>query len=207
MAINLSKGSSINLSKIELKKSAKLTKLCVGLNWGAIESKVFGFIPTTTVVDLDGSAALFGTNKQVVEVIYYKRLTSQTRAIRHSGDDTTGDTDGDDGLDNEVIMIDFAKIPNNVQQIVLFLNSFKQQDFADIPYSKIRIFEGTPKRVDNELARFYLSKEQEFAGHTSMIMAKIFRNGSGEWEFKTIGEPSNTRNVKETVQEIQSLYL
>ncbi len=196
MAINLKKGSTINLSKIELKKSTTLKRVCVGLNWGAIQGKsFFGLLSSTTNVDLDGSAALFNSKNQLVETVYYNHLFSNNSAIRHSGDDLTGDENGDDGLDNEVITISFDKLPSDISQIVLFLNSFKKQDFSEIPYSKIRIYEGTKDRVDNELAFFNLSQNKNFAGYTSMIMAKLVKSSEG-WEFKTIGEPSNTKKIK-----------
>ena len=88
----------------------------------------------------------------------------------------------------------------------MFLNSYKEQDFSDIPYSKIRIFEGTKNKVENELAYFNLSKDENFANYTSMIMAKIINTPNG-WEFKIIGEPSKTSRVSETVEEIKEKYL
>ena len=198
MAINLSKGSSINLSKIELKKSSSLTKLCVGLNWGTISKKTFfGLLNSKENVDLDGSVALFNKTNKLLEVVFFNRLFLKNNVIIHSGDD---------GLDNEIISINFKKIPMNVHTIVLFLNSYKEQDFTIIPYSKIRIFEGTKRKVENELAFFNLSKDKDFSNYTSMIMAKIINTPNG-WEFKVIGEPSKTSRVSETVEEIKQKYL
>lgn len=191
--INLKKGSSIRLEK----DGRQLHKVCLGLNWGAIRkngflSSLFGSY--TEAVDLDGAVSLF-EGKHVSETIYFRNLISRNGAVRHSGDDLTGDLDGDDGLDNETISIDLDHIDPAVDKIFVYLNSYQGHDFGQIPYSKVRIFEGTPFQVNDVLATFNLSVEPKFNGYVSMVMAKLVRLRNGKWEFVAIGEPINSNNI------------
>ncbi|MDX1905328.1 MAG: TerD family protein [Thermonemataceae bacterium] len=201
--INLSKGSKISLEK----EGKKLEDVCIGLNWGAIKKSVlFNLLKQTVAVDLDGSVTMYDEHRQILETVYYRKLRSKDGAITHSGDDRDGDIYGDDGLDNEVIEIKLSQVNPKVKYIVFYLNSYNGQDFADIPYSKIRIFEGTPKRVDAVFATFNLSAEETFRGHVSMVLGKIVRNGNN-WEFTAIGEATATKNIDETILYIQNNYL
>jgi len=216
MAISLKKGQKINLAK---DTGGKLDKVCVGLNWGAIETIVnvkegsfFGLGGTIVrkkkkvEVDLDASCILVDSNKQVLETIYFGNLKSKTGFVNHSGDDLTGDMDGDDGLDNEIITVDLERLPANVDSIVFFLNSYKKQDFADIPFATIRIYEGTPERVDKVFATLDVANGSEFAGKISMIMGKFYRR-NGEWKFSAIGDPTLDTDLKQTVQTILNRYV
>ena len=118
MAIKLEKGQRINLEK---SNGSKLQNLCVGVNWGAIETKGFWGNKKMEAVDLDASCATFDDNNNALEVIYFGNLKSQNSSIMHSGDDLTGDMDGDDGLDNEVITVDLAKLSPAVTKIAFVL--------------------------------------------------------------------------------------
>lgn len=216
MAINLKKGQRINLLK---DSGSKLKNVCVGLNWGAIEVTVkkteggfFGFGGTQVEkvkkveVDLDASCILVDSQKNVFETIYYGHLKSKYGYVNHSGDDLTGDMDGDDGLDNEIITVNLDKLPAKIDQIVFFLNSYKKQDFADIPFATIRIYEGTPTRVDKIFATLDVANGAEFSGKISMIMGKFYRR-NGEWKFSAIGEPTTDRDLKQTIKTITNKYL
>ena len=202
--INLKKGSSIRLEK----NGIPLNNVCIGLNWGAIERKpkIFDIFFGSKTVDLDGSVALFAGSESV-DTVYYKKLISSDGSIRHSGDDLTGDMNGDDGLDNEVIVNRLSKVSSKITQIVFFLNSYKKQNFADIPYSKIRIYEGTPIKVKEVLATFNLSADPNYAKNISMVMAKLVRQPDNSWKFVAIGEPVKAKTVRETVAEIQQRFL
>ncbi len=201
--INLKKGSSIKLEK----NGQVLQHVCVGLNWGAIEPSGFlsSLLGTPTAVDLDGAVTTFEGN-EIVETVYFKRLWTRDGAIRHSGDDLTGDMNGDDGLDNEVITIDLTLIDPYVDSIYIYLNSYKGQDFGKIPYSKLRIYEGTPTEVENVLATFNLSVEEQFKGYVSMVMGRLVRSGNG-WDFETLGEPLKPRNIPSVARHLQEKYL
>lgn len=201
--INLKKGSSISL----IKEQKPLTQVCVGLNWGTIQKNVlFGILKNKVSVDLDASVTLFDAHKSAIETVFFNRLRSSDSAIRHSGDDRIGDIGPEDDFDNEVIEVNLPKISLNVEQIVFYLNSYKQQDFADIPYTKIRIFEGSRKNVESVFATFNLGNDPAYSGKVSMIMAKLIRNGSN-WDFHAIGEAIPAKDINGTIQIIKSQYL
>lgn len=201
--INLKKGSSIQLEK----QGRKLNHICIGLNWGAIPRKglLSTLISSPITVDLDGAVTAYGDGG-IKETVFFNQLYSSDGAILHSGDDLTGDLDGDDGLDNEVITIDLSMVDADVNALYIFLNSYKGQDFGTIPYSKLRIYEGTPNHVDDVLATFNLSTEEKYKGYVSMIMGKIERRKNG-WQFTTIGEPVKARKIPDVARHIKQHYL
>jgi tellurium resistance protein TerZ len=204
MAINLQKGQRISLEK---SNGSKLQNVCVGINWGAIEKKgLFGFGGTKEAVDLDASCALFDENKKLMDVVYFGNLKSKDQAVRHSGDDLTGDMGGDDGLDNEVITLDLGILNPAVKHVAFVLNSFRGQDFGTIPFASIRIYEGTPKRVNEVFATYDIANGSDFKGHVSMVMG-VFYVKNGEWKFNAIGEPTKDRKLEETVNTVMRNYL
>ena len=203
MAINLEKGQRINLQK---SNGTKLQNICVGINWGAIEKKsMFGKV-TKEAVDLDGSCALYDDAKQMLDVVYFGSLRSKDGAVKHSGDDLTGDMNGDDGLDNEVITLDFAKLNPAVTSVAFVLNSFRGQDFKTIPFASIRIYEGTPSDVKEVFAKYDIANGPGFAGHVSMVMG-VFYKRNGEWKFNAIGEPTKDKELKDTIKTVSQNYV
>lgn len=146
MAINLVKGQRINLEK---EGGTKLDRFCVGCNWGAIVTKVFlGFGAKTTEVDLDLSCVLFDSEGKLCDHLYsplYRleflvrygllpgKLDTLDGALHHTGDDRSGDTGGDDGLDNEIITVNLAKVNPKISQIFFFLNNCGKEDFRKSP--------------------------------------------------------------------------
>ena len=204
MAINLQKGQRISLEK---SNGNKLQHICVGINWGAIQKKgFFGFGSTKVAVDLDASCAVYNENKQLIEVVYFGNLASKDGAIKHSGDDRTGDVGGDDGLDNEVITVDFSRLNSNAKYVAFVLNSFQGQDFATIPFASIRIYEGSPKRVNEVFATYDIANGTGFAGHVSMVLG-VFYIKNAEWKFNAIGEPTKDRKLEQTVHTVTQEYL
>ena len=219
MAINLTKGQ-----KIDLKKSSgeSLTNFCVGVNWGAIESKGFlGLSKKVQSIDLDLSCVLIDGQNKIADHLYsplYKeevlkqfglqkgKLETADRAMKHTGDDLAGDTGGDDGLDNEIITVDLSKINPSVTQIFFFLNNAGREDFSQIPYSKIRMYEGTPTKVVSEFASYNVSAEGQYANKRSIIMGKLYKR-DGEWKFSAIGDPTEDTFLGQTIQRIVKNYL
>ena len=219
MPINLIKGQKIDLRKAS---GASLVEFCVGVNWGAIETKggFLGFGKKVTDVDLDLSAVLLNTDGQLCDHIYsplYKKdlldkcglqpgkLSAANGALRHTGDDRAGDSGGDDGLDNEVITVNLALVPESVGQIFFFLNNCGQEDFSQIPYAKIRMFEGTPTKVKEVFASYNVSAETQYAGRRAMILGRLYRRGE-EWKFAAIGDPTEDVFVGQTVLRITQNY-
>lgn len=201
MAISLQKGQKINLEK---SNGSSLTNLCVGVNWGAITKKGFFGGLKTVAVDLDASCAVFDINKQLLDIVYFGNLKSE--GIQHSGDDLTGDTDGDDGLDNEVINVDLNRLPANADQVVFVLNSFSGDDFKTIPFASIRLYEGTASRVDSVSATYDIANDPKFAGSVSMVLGKIYKH-NGSWKFSAIGETTTDRKLEGTVKTAAQCYL
>lgn len=201
MAISLVKGQKISLEKSD---GSKLNNFCIGANWGAISTKGFFGGDKKKAVDLDLSVGTFDANKQLINTIYFGKLSDA--GIIHSGDDTTGDIDGDDGLDNEVISLNLGQIASNVEQVVFVLNSFKGEDFATIPFASIRLYEGTPDRVNNIVAKFDIASDAKFSGYVSMVLGKLYRR-NGEWKFSAIGEPTKDAKLEKTLQTVQAKFL
>jgi len=202
MAINLEKGQRINLEK---SNGTKLQQICVGINWGAIVKK--SLLGTKKeAVDLDASCAVYDDKKNLIDSVNFRNLRSKEQAIRHSGDDLTGDLDGDDGLDNEVITVDLTKVNPSAAYLAFFVNSFKGQDFKEIPFASIRIYEGTPKQVTTEYARYDIANDASFAGNVSMILG-VFYKRNNEWKFNAIGLPTKDRRLEETTATIQQNHL
>ena len=203
MAISLQKGQRISLEK---SGGGSLERLCLGANWGAIEKKGLLGNKKTVAVDLDASVALYNSDKQLIDLVYFGQLAAKKGGIKHSGDDTEGDIGGDDGLDNEVISIDLSAVDSNAEQIILILNSYKGQDFKDIPFASIRIYEGTPTRVDNIIATYDIANDAKFAGAVSMIMGKFYRH-NGSWKFSAIGDTTPDKKLETIVKTVQAKYL
>lgn len=226
MAINLSKGQRINLEK---SSGGKLTNFCVGVNWGAIEKEVekkgfLGFgsksVKEVTDVDLDLSCAMYDDNGTLVDYLYsplYKpellaqfglapgKLLSNTNALQHTGDDLAGDVGGDDGLDNEIIIVDLAKLGNNVTRIFFFLNNVGPEDFSQIPYAQIRMYEGTPAKVDSVYATYDVVADAQYRGKKALIMGELYKRND-EWKFNAIGDASEDKFLGQTIQRITQSY-
>ncbi|AWH85700.1 Tellurium resistance protein TerD [Flavobacterium album] len=202
MAINLEKGQRINLEK---SNGSKLQNICVGINWGAIEKKGF-FGTKKEPVDLDASCAVYDENKRHIDTVSFRQLKSNDQAIRHSGDDLTGDLNGDDGLDNEVITVDLTKLSPSAYYLGFFINSFRGQDFKDIPFASIRIYEGTPTRVQEVFAKYDIANDKAFEGSVAMVLG-VFYKRNGEWKFNAVGVPTADKKLEQTVVTIQQNHL
>lgn len=220
MAIRLEKGQRINLEK---NTGAKLTNFCVGCNWGAIETSggFLGLGKKTIDVDLDLSCIMIDANGKICDHIYsplYKpeflaryglplgKVDSKDKALHHSGDDLKGDEGGDDGLDNEIITVDLNKVSDNIQQIFFFLNNCGREDFSQIPYASIRMYEGTPDRVKEVFAQYNVAAESQYRGKLALIMGKLYKK-DGNWKFAAIGDAYEDSNLCLTIQRILNSYV
>lgn len=218
MAIRLEKGQRINLEK---DNGQGLRQFCVGCNWGAIITKssgFFGFGGKTEAkdVDLDLSCLVLDGSGEVLDYIYspdYRedflqsqglppgKLDTRDGALHHSGDDRQGDQGGDDGLDNEVITVDLDKIDPRAEQVVFFLNNVGPEDFASIPYAAIRMYEGTPARVQEVFASYDVASEPQYQGHRALIMGRLYKR-NGAWRFAALGEATTDGNIAATIHRI-----
>ena len=215
MAIRLEKGQRINLEK---ETGAKLTNFCVGCNWGAIVKKsFFGLMSSNVDVDLDLSCLMFDIDGKPIDHIWSPlyhfgdrkiglpngKLDSIDRALHHTGDDLTGDQDGDDGLDNEIITVDLNRVNDNVNSIVFFLNIYNNNeysgDFSGIPYASIRMFEGTPDKAPKQVfAQYDVATKTDCVGMRALVMGKLYRR-NGDWKFAAICDAFPDPSIVNTI--------
>lgn len=221
MAIRLEKGQRINLEK---ETGAKLTNFCVGCNWGAIVKKTFFGLSSSVVdVDLDLSCLMFDAEGKPIDHIYsplYRfgdrniglpngKVDSVDHALHHTGDDTQGDQNGDDGLDNEIITVDLNKVSSQTNSIVFFLNIYNNNefsgDFSEIPYASIRMYEGTATKVHSVFAQYDVATKDNCRGMRALVMGKLYRR-NGEWKFAAIGDAFEDRNIVQTIGRVMKDY-
>jgi len=178
MAINLSKGGNINLSKT----APTMNKVDLGLGWNprVTDGKAF---------DLDAVAFLTGENGKVRldgDFIFFNQKTSPCGSVNHNGDNRTGDGDGDD----ETISVDLAKVPADVAKIVFAVTIHEGQqngqNFGMVDKAYIRVINKDSNA--EELARFDLSEDG--STEVAMIFGELYRH-SGEWKFKAVGQGFN----------------
>jgi len=197
MGVRLSKGARLSLEK----PREPLENICVGVSWGAITYRNFLGMKRIEPVDLDLAVALYHKDGSLIETVYYDKPVSQDGAIVHSGDDETGDLDRDGAdHDNEVVTIELQKIRQQVAHLVFILHSFQWHAFDEIPYVRVRIYEGTPGKVERMLLRFDVENDESFAGKVSMILGKVYRARTEEgivWRFHGIGEATEDRELND----------
>ena len=175
MAINLQKGQRVSLDN-----SMKLA--LVGLGWDT--NRYDGGAD----FDLDASAFLLGENGKLLrdeDFVFYNNMSARDGAVVHTGDNRTGDGDGDD----EVIMIDFTKIPSEIKKIAICVTihdaEARRQNFGQVSNAYIRIAKLFDEfdTVGEPVLKFDL--EEEFSIETALVVAEIyFKNG--EWKFNAV---------------------
>ncbi|MFF2926237.1 TerD family protein [Streptomyces celluloflavus] len=180
--INLDKGR-VNLQKnqtVSLVKNGQplLTSVKMGLGWEpAYRGKS---------IDLDASVIAYGPDRKKVDNCFFGKLSILNGAIQHSGDNLTGDGAGDD----EVITVHLGGLPPEVTGLVFTVNSFSGQKFSEVAKAYCRL---TDARTGEELVRFDLTGSEK---RTGVMMAKLIRQFSGEWEMTAMGEFVDSRTVR-----------
>lgn len=188
-----------------VREGKPIQRLFIGLNWGAIHKKTRTDEEVTFEVDLDSCLTTFDASGNVLETIYFNKLRSENKAIEHFGDDVVGDTEGDDGLDNEIIKIDFDKLSPNVSYVYIYLISANSQDLGDLPYTTIRLFEGQKNSVSSVLTQFQIAPSDSFRGNIAVLMGRFFK-GKDFWEFEPLGKPMFAIEVQEAIDFIRKNY-
>ncbi|MFD6885550.1 TerD family protein [Streptomyces sp. NPDC059957] len=191
MGINLSKGQQISLEK---SGGGTLSVVRMGLGWQAAPRKGFLARLTAREIDLDASAVLFA-GKEPVDVVFFQQLVSKDGSVRHTGDNLVGGAG--QGGDDESILVDLARVPVHVDQIVFTVNSFTGQTFAEVENAFCRLID---ESNGQELARYTLSGGGKY---TAQVMAKVHRSGSG-WNMSAIGEPAAGRTFQDLLPAIAS---
>jgi tellurium resistance protein TerZ len=190
MTVSLSKGQTVSLKKAD---GGTLTHVRMGLGWDAMKKKgLFGGLKSQSI-DLDASAVLYDAGKNVVDQVWFRQLKSKDGAVLHSGDNLTGDGEGDD----ESITVHLDRLPGSVSTIVFLVNSFTGQNFSQIENAFCRLVDETNGQ---EIARYDLTGS---GTHTAQVMASVSRDGSG-WSMTAIGAIANGRTFKDLLPAIQA---
>lgn len=178
MAINLSKGGNVNLSK----EAPTMNKLKLGLGWNprATDGKDF---------DLDAIAFITGANgkvRQDTDFIFYNQKQSADGAVTHHGDNRTGEGEGDD----ELVTVELSKVGADVEKIVLAVTihegQARGQNFGQVSNAYIRVLNEDANSA--EVARFDLSEDG--STEVAMIFGELYRH-NGEWKFRAVGQGFN----------------
>lgn len=193
MGINLQKGQKISLTK---ESGSALTKVVMGLGWDAKKTgggMMRGFFGGggSDAIDLDASCVMFNEQNKLVDTVWFKQLKSRDGSIIHTGDNRTGDGDGDD----EQIIVSLDKVPADVKSLVFTVNSFTSQTFDSVENAYCRLVDSSN---NNEIARYTLTAQ---GSHTAQIMAKVYRHNA-EWKMHAIGENGNGRTIDSLLPQI-----
>ena len=177
MSISLNKGGNLSLSK----EAPGLSKILVGLGWDTRSSDGQDF-------DLDASAFLLKEGDKVradTDFIFYNQLKSPDGSVEHTGDNLTGEGEGDD----EVIKVDLSRVPPEVQKISVAVTIHdaegRRQNFGMVTNAFIRIVNDAGGA---EIARYDLSEDA--STETAMVFGEVYRNGP-EWKFRAVGQGYN----------------
>ncbi|MDA7026409.1 TerD family protein [Bacillus sp. CLL-7-23] len=197
MAISLEKGQRIDLTK----GNAGLSKILVGLGWDPISSGSGGFFGklfggSAPNIDCDASVLML-ENGRVTDkksVIYFGHLKSSCGSIRHTGDNLTGEGNGDD----EQIIVDLDKVPAHINKLVFVVNIYgcvkRNQHFGMIENAFIRI-----ENMSNHQEMVKYNLKDDYSGRTSLIAGEIYRDGQ-EWKFTAVGEGTNDTSLTQIVK-------
>ncbi|HIG8123454.1 TPA: TerD family protein, partial [Klebsiella pneumoniae] len=171
-----------------------LSQLQFGLGWDPVKKKgLFGSIfGGNDSIDLDAGCVLLDAAGNKIDTIWFRKLKSSCGSVVHSGDNLTGEGDGDD----EIIRVDLTKLPANVEYLAFTVNSFRGQSFNDVDNAFCRVVDQTNK----ELARYQLTEQ---GAHTGIIIASLRRN-NGNWDFTAHGKASGGRTIDDMQRDIIS---
>ncbi|MET9359554.1 TerD family protein [Streptomyces sp. NPDC006632] len=174
MGVSLAKGGNVSLSK----EAPGLTAVTVGLGWDVRTT-------TGTDHDLDASALLCNESGKVLSdshFVFYNNLTSPDGSVQHTGDNLTGEGEGDD----ETINIDLTSVPAPVAKIVFPVSihdaQSRGQSFGQVRNAYIRVIN---QAGGAELARYDLSEDA--STETAMVFGELYRHGT-EWKFRAVGQ-------------------
>ncbi|WP_412469330.1 TerD family protein [Pedobacter sp. KLB.chiD] len=169
MAINLQKGQRENIDA---------PKFTIGLGWDTNSSS------TGSAFDLDASVFILNDQKKLISdenFVFYNNLVSPDGAVEHTGDNLTGDGDGDD----EQIKIDLTKADSKVNEMCIVVTiheaESRRQNFGQVRNSFIRIFDA----VTNEVILKY-ELEEDFSIETAVEFGRIYKR-EGKWKFEAVG--------------------
>ena len=167
--INLEKGQRVNVD---------LPKFTIGLGWDTNSSS------TGVNFDLDASVFILGENRKILNdnyFVFYNNLKSPDEAVEHTGDNLTGEGDGDD----ESIKIDLSKLTPAATEIVVVVTihqaESRKQNFGQVHNSFVRIYNTD---TNEEILKYEL--EEDFSVETAVEFGRIYKK-NGQWKFEALG--------------------
>ncbi len=174
MALSLQKGGNLSLSKTD----PSLTKILVGLGWDERSTDGSAF-------DLDASAFLLTASGKVrgdADFIFYNQLKSTDGSVEHTGDNRTGQGDGDD----EAMKVDLSKVPAEITKIAFTVTihdaDARRQNFGQVANAFIRVVNDV---TGTEIVRYDLA--EDYSTETAMIFGELYRHNE-EWKFRAVGQ-------------------
>jgi tellurium resistance protein TerD len=174
VGISLSKGGNVSLTK----QAPGLTAVVIGLGWDARST-------TGSDFDLDASALMVGAHGKILSdshFVFFNNLASPDGSVEHTGDNLTGEGDGDD----EAIKVNLATVPPEVDKIVFPVSIYEAdqrgQSFGQVRNAFIRVVN---QAGGAEIARYDLSEDA--STETAMIFGEVYRNNA-EWKFRAVGQ-------------------
>ncbi|WAT01865.1 TerD family protein [Rouxiella chamberiensis] len=188
--VSLTKNQTVSLSK----QTSSLNHLQFGLGWDPLKKKgLFGglFGGGKDSIDLDAGCVLLDKNGKTIDTIWFRKLKSNCGSVVHLGDNLTGEGEGDD----EVITVDLARLPTQVEYLAFTVNSFRGQTFNEVDNAFCRVVD---QASHSELARYKLTEQ---GSHTGIIIASLARNG-GSWDFTAHGKASSGRTIDDMNSDI-----
>ncbi len=174
MALSLQKGGNLSLSKTD----PSLSKILIGLGWDERSTDGTGF-------DLDASAFLLTASGKVrgdADFIFYNQLKSTDGSVEHTGDNRTGQGDGDD----ESLKIDLSKVPSEITKVAFTVTIHdavaRHQNFGQVANAFIRVVNDM---TGAEIVRYDLA--EDYSTETAMVFGELYRNNE-EWKFRAVGQ-------------------
>ncbi|MEN9423698.1 MAG: hypothetical protein RL122_1081 [Pseudomonadota bacterium] len=174
MALSLQKGGNLSLSKTD----PSLSKILIGLGWD--ERSTDG-----TSFDLDASAFLLTASGKVrgdADFIFYNQLKSTDGSVEHTGDNRTGQGDGDD----ESMKVDLSKVPSEITKVAFTVTihdaEARRQNFGQVANAFIRVVNDA---TGTEIVRYDLA--EDYSTETAMVFGELYRNNA-EWKFRAVGQ-------------------
>ena len=174
MAVTLSKGGNVSLAKVD----PSLKNVKIGLGWDTRSTDGQDF-------DLDASAFLLtdaGKVRGDHDFIFYNNLKSADGSVTHTGDNRTGEGDGDD----ESLIVELDRVPQDVTKIVFVVTihdaATRRQSFGQVANAFIRLVNNDS---NVEAARYDLSEDA--STETAMLFGELYRH-AGEWKFRAVGQ-------------------
>jgi len=190
MTVVLAQGERVTIGKAG---EEAVGRIRMGLGWDPIRhEKLRPGLQALTGVDLDASCLLFDADHRLVDTVWPRQLVSKDGAVTHTGDNTTGQGDGDD----ESIIVDLAALPLRVTALVFTVSAFTTDDFSRVSNAFCRVVDESDQ---SEIVRYELSAS---GTHNAQIMVKLSRSGTG-WVLTAIGEPAKGNTFNDLLPTVQ----